>query len=162
MSDTSPPSLDSLPPLPETDYRCLSDLQSGTMPVWTEHAMREYARAAIAAWNRRAAPGGADLQDEAYAEGRKDEQEELSCVLPGTTYMDPPDGGAPTILEQLQRMAKDARRYLWLRAGHKGCYDNVMIHAGRALDDAVDAAMAKEVGAQPPGVAAHITQGDGK
>jgi hypothetical protein len=70
--ETSPPSLDpqnsslehqtvcdaELPPLPETDYRCLSDLQSGTMPVWTEHAMREYALAAIATWNRRAAPGG--------------------------------------------------------------------------------------------------------
>jgi hypothetical protein len=37
-----------LPPLPPTPYRCLSDLQSGTMPVWTEHQMREYARAALA------------------------------------------------------------------------------------------------------------------
>ena len=53
--------------------------------------------------------------EDAYAEGRRDEQEELSSVLPGTTYMDPPDGGAPTILEQLQRQAKDAARYCWLR-----------------------------------------------
>lgn len=53
--------------------------------------------------------------EDAYAEGRKDEQEELASVLPGMTYMDPPDGGAPTILEQLQRQAKDAARYLWLR-----------------------------------------------
>jgi hypothetical protein len=55
------------------------------------------------------------VRTNAYAEGRKDEQEELSSVLPGVTYMDPPDGGAPTVLEQLQRQAKDAARYLWLR-----------------------------------------------
>ncbi len=45
---------------------------------------------------------------DAYAEGRKDEQEELASVLPGTYYMDPPDGGSVTVLEQLRRMAKDA------------------------------------------------------
>lgn len=56
------------------------------------------------------------LLTDAYAEGRRDEQQELSSVLPGTTYMDPPDGGAPTILEQLQRQAKDAARYLSIRA----------------------------------------------
>ena len=52
----------------------------------------------------------------AYAEGRRDEQEELSSVLPGSIYMDPPDGGSPSILEQLQRQAKDADRYRWLRS----------------------------------------------
>jgi hypothetical protein len=59
-------------------------------------------------------PSGPTLED-AYAEGRRDEQEELASVLPCVTYMDPPDGGAPTVLEQLQRQAKDAARYLWLR-----------------------------------------------
>lgn len=29
--------------------------------------------------------------------------------------MDPPDGGSVTVFEQLQRMAKDAERYRWLR-----------------------------------------------
>jgi hypothetical protein len=79
------------------------------------------------AWLARAAIAGAAPADRmhigaeeltlqhAYAEGRRDEQEGLSSVLPGTTYMDPPDGGAPTILEQLQRQAKDAARYRWLR-----------------------------------------------
>lgn len=60
-------------------------------------------------------PFTAPTLEDAYAEGRRDEQEELASVLPGVTYMDPPDGGAPTILEQLQRQAKDAARYLWLR-----------------------------------------------
>jgi hypothetical protein len=40
----------------------------------------------------------------------------LSSLLPGTYYMDPPDGGSVTILEQLQRMARDAARYRWLRS----------------------------------------------
>ncbi|MEJ1933874.1 hypothetical protein WDZ92_27060 [Nostoc sp. NIES-2111] len=48
---------------------------------------------------------------DAYAEGRKDEQAELASVLPGTYYMDPPDGGSVTVLEQLQRMAEDARKW---------------------------------------------------
>lgn len=40
----------------------------------------------------------------------------LCSVLPGVHYMDPPDGGDVTPLEQVQRMAKDAARYRWLRA----------------------------------------------
>lgn len=51
------------------------------------------------------------IQTDAYAEGRKDEQAELASVLPGTYYMDPPDGGSVTVLEQLHRMAEDARKW---------------------------------------------------
>ena len=40
----------------------------------------------------------------------------LTALLPGTHYMDPPDGGSVTLLEQLQRMARDAERY---RGRHK-------------------------------------------
>lgn len=36
---------------------------------------------------------------------------ELMALLPGTYYMDPPDGGSVTLLEQLQRMARDAEAY---------------------------------------------------
>lgn len=32
-------------------------------------------------------------------------------VLPGVTYMDPPDGGSVTVEEQLQRMSEDAARW---------------------------------------------------
>ncbi|UDY80249.1 hypothetical protein PAE2_24 [Pseudomonas phage PAE2] len=45
-------------------------------------------------------------------------EEELSqcaSALPGTEYMDPPDGGNVSIPEQIRRMAKDAERYRWLR-----------------------------------------------
>lgn len=35
----------------------------------------------------------------------------LAALLPGTYYMDPPDGGSVALLEQLRRMAKDAERY---------------------------------------------------
>ncbi|HBO4428965.1 TPA: hypothetical protein L4U54_001609 [Pseudomonas aeruginosa] len=40
---------------------------------------------------------------------------ECASVLPGTYYMDPPDGGNVSIPEQIRRMAKDAARYRWLR-----------------------------------------------
>jgi hypothetical protein len=43
--------------------------------------------------------------------------EDLMRLLPGHYYMDPPDGGNVTILEQLQRMAQDAARYRYLRNG---------------------------------------------
>ncbi|MGP5885941.1 hypothetical protein ACTXY5_14570 [Pseudomonas aeruginosa] len=46
------------------------------------------------------------------------ESEIDQCVsaLPGTYYMDPPDGGNVSIPEQIRRMAKDAARYRWLIA----------------------------------------------
>lgn len=47
----------------------------------------------------------------AYAEGRRDEQDELASVLPSSYYMDPPDGGSVTVLEQLRRMAADAQKW---------------------------------------------------
>lgn len=40
---------------------------------------------------------------------------ECASVLPGTYYMDPPDGGNVSIPEQIRRMAKDAARYRGLR-----------------------------------------------
>lgn len=36
---------------------------------------------------------------------------ELYKLLPSTYYMDPPDGGNVSLLEQLQRMAEDAAKY---------------------------------------------------
>ncbi len=46
---------------------------------------------------------------------RSIEDEDLVRLLPGMYYMDPPDGGDVSLLEQLQRMAEDAARYRWLR-----------------------------------------------
>lgn len=36
---------------------------------------------------------------------------DLMALLPGVYYMDPPDGGDVSVLEQLRRMSVDARRY---------------------------------------------------
>jgi hypothetical protein len=36
---------------------------------------------------------------------------ELMQLLPGPCYMDPPDGGSVTVMEQLRRMADDARKW---------------------------------------------------
>ena len=41
--------------------------------------------------------------------------DQISALLPGTHYMDPPDGGSVALIEQLQRMAHDAARYRWLK-----------------------------------------------
>ena len=40
---------------------------------------------------------------------------EVANLLPGHAYLDLPDGGDVTVLEQLQRMAEDAARYRYLR-----------------------------------------------
>ena len=51
--------------------------------------------------------------EDGYARGREDERRsilsELAAVLPGSYYMDPPDGGSVTVLEQVRRMAEDAK-----------------------------------------------------
>jgi hypothetical protein len=47
----------------------------------------------------------------------------VAALLPGPYYMDPPDGGSVTVIEQLRRMAADAARYRWLR--HHSTYTTV-------------------------------------
>lgn len=49
--------------------------------------------------------------EDAYAEGRADQTDEFAALLPGPYYIDPPDGGSVTVLEQFQRMAEDARKW---------------------------------------------------
>jgi hypothetical protein len=44
--------------------------------------------------------------------------------------------------------ARDAARYRWLREGHPGTYNTIMIHAGAQLDQAIDQALAAERGDQ--------------
>ena len=69
-------------------------------------------------------------------------------TLPGSYYMDPPDGGDVTPLEQIRRMADDAARYRWLR-NDDGLvmlpYDDYgigpMYPSGSELDAAIDKAM---------------------
>lgn len=40
---------------------------------------------------------------------------QFAALLPGPYYMDPPDGGDVTVLEQIRRMAEDAARYRLIR-----------------------------------------------
>lgn len=81
--------------------------------------------------------------------GRNELEAAISNALPGVRYMDPPDGGSPSLAEQLRRMATDAERYLWLR----DALDNEQITHGLheafqlgadALDAAIDAARKEE------------------
>jgi hypothetical protein len=69
---------------------------------------------------------------------------ECASALPGTYYMDPPDGGDVSIPEQIRRMAKDAARYRALR--QKQCGDVVVRDRashlfGERLDAVIDAAI---------------------
>ena len=81
---------------------------------------------------------------------------ELECAvsnaLPGSYYMDPPDGGDVPLGEQVRRMALDARRYRWLRNEAntaRKCDPMVCIYPldeqdlidGDRLDVAIDAAI---------------------
>ena len=90
---------------------------------------------------------------------------DVMLALPGTRFMDLPDGGSPSIAEQVKRMAealaaaeqrvaeleRDAQRYRWLRNPDQnvgevldklvadGVWD---YRAGEDLDTAIDAALA--------------------
>ena len=47
---------------------------------------------------------------EAEVERLRAELDEIASVLPGVAYMDPPDGGSPSIAEQARRMRADLDR----------------------------------------------------
>lgn len=62
--------------------------------------------------------------------------DELRALLPGQYYMDPPDGGSVTVLEQLQRMAVDAAN--WRLAATPGLRHGAEVsfsYGGIKIDD---------------------------
>lgn len=75
---------------------------------------------------------------------------DITAALPGTQYMDPPDGGDVSVPEQVRRMAKDAERYRWMRAvviaEREGCTEELYDNECDRLLEAYDAALQ---GAQP-------------
>lgn len=75
---------------------------------------------------------------EAQPAGEVIPAEKLCALLPGTYYMDPPDGGSVTVLGQVERMAKDAARYQWLC---KTAFDSSMTQ--EQINKEVDASMAQ-------------------
>ncbi len=50
------------------------------------------------------------VKAEAEAARLRAELDEIASVLPGVAYMDPPDGGSPSIAEQVRRMRADLDR----------------------------------------------------
>ena len=80
--------------------------------------------------------------------------DDLAKLLPYGYYMDQPDGGSPTVLEQVARMAEDAERYRWLRFalsdksknGKSHHFCSIQRGHPEELDDAIDAAIAAEKG----------------
>jgi multidrug resistance efflux pump len=94
---------------------------------------------------------------EAEVEALRADAQAVAALLPGPYYMDPPDGGSVTVIEQLRRMAADAARYRWIKRGASfreerdmgpgGCWSIFVAVPRRpavnSLDTAIDAAMAQ-------------------
>ncbi|HGW5894459.1 TPA: hypothetical protein ACNIOJ_002524 [Pseudomonas aeruginosa] len=75
---------------------------------------------------------------------------ECASALPGTYYMDPPDGGNVSIPEQIRRMAKDAARYRWLRdLPEDSPHEQIGNFPGWMWDEAIDKGMAEIQVTQP-------------
>lgn len=85
-------------------------------------------------------------------EAAEADKREIFALLPGTYYMDPPDGGDVPPLEQLRRMAENARRYRWLRTYPNNVNASVygptggLLRRDEYLDVAIDAALAQRQG----------------
>ena len=80
-------------------------------------------------------------------------ESEFAALLPGVTYMDDPDGGSPTVQEQVKRMALDAERYRWLlkQAWFQQAADRFDLPDGglqnrfeKCMDEFIDAAMSEK------------------
>lgn len=102
MTDYTPPLGEFQPPDHEEDIDSKWDR-------WFEQQERcGYAVISREEWRKKLDEAARD----GYAEGRIDEVEQIAKdLLPGTYYMDPPDGGSVTLHEQLERMAEDARKW---------------------------------------------------
>ncbi|MFK1042675.1 hypothetical protein ACIUV2_27250 [Pseudomonas aeruginosa] len=78
------------------------------------------------------------------------ELSQCASALPGTYYMDPPDGGNVSIPEQIRRMAKDAARYRWLRdLPEDSPHEQIGNFPGWMWDEAIDNGMAEIQVTQP-------------
>jgi hypothetical protein len=87
--------------------------------------------------------------------------DDIVRLLPGPYYMDPPDGGDVSLLEQLRRMAKDAELYRAMRnaEGTIGVgiwleHDDGTVNRrgwliGEEADQAIDQAIAAKRGDKP-------------
>lgn len=89
------------------------------------------------------------LSDSARLVECRAELDAISAAIGTIIYMDPPDGGSPTLAEQITRMAKDAARYRWLH-DHTGEHQGPEVFIdggywlGNELGEQIDAAMARK------------------
>jgi hypothetical protein len=84
-----------------------------------------------------------DLDDIGFAWTVEKEAEsrivaKLTALLPGSYYMDPPDGGDVPVMEQLRRMAEDAAKYRDSSAGNKA-EDAAVRNLMQAVEQILDA-----------------------
>lgn len=85
-------------------------------------------------------------------------EQDLMALLPGPYYMDTPDGGSVTVLEQLQRMARDAARWRAACAmkdfpQYMGVFGWQMAEIAEMFDtpdQAIDAAIAQQEAGHDP------------
>lgn len=114
------------------------------IPIHRDGVVTDYAaRCTDECWQAWKASRAA-LRVEDEIDRLKAEIDQCASVLPGTYYMDPPDGGNVSIPEQIRRMAKDAARYRALRQKERGVVvvRNRTSHLfGEHLDAAIDAAI---------------------
>ena len=109
----------------------------------------EIARAALTSWFA-AAQTKPEPPADLVRDVRLQVESEFAALLPGVTYMDEPDGGTPTVQEQVKRMAMDAERYRWLREERfdkpYGVTDSDMtaVYEGDDLDVAIEAAIERD------------------
>ena len=100
-----------------------------------------------------AAPTPAEAQSDVARDARLQVESEFAALLPGVAYMDVPDGGSPTVQEQVKRMALDAARYRWLlkQAWFQQAADRfdftdggLQIRFEKCMGDFIDAAMSEK------------------
>lgn len=132
------------------------------------HNFEEFSRAEEWAMQRTAPASGEGQQGESLDEMLSASEPVISErvlaeLLPHTYYLDPPDGGNVSILEQLHRQAKDAERYRLLR--RKVCIVGASFHIVNArptyvapdpaaeLDASLDALLGSEAIQQQAGQA---------
>lgn len=68
-------------------------------------------------------------------DGRADQLAKFAALLPGPHYMDPPDGGDVSALEQMRRMSEDAARWRWFMAGLGDQGQKLAISVDMAIQD---------------------------
>jgi hypothetical protein len=153
----------SAPPAPSAPDKT-SCLSTGGMTVWGDSVSIEKCNNFV-----HLASQAAGLKDELIntraeladvaRDIRLQVESEFSALLPGVTYMDEPDGGSPTVQEQIARMTMDAERYWWLTQDHpaseiRKLVDEIgyclSVRGYGATSAAIDAAIEREIlGTQP-------------